>query len=144
MPAVTLSAGSIHYDRSGPGDGRPVVFIHGYAMGRSLWRPLTDRLAERGFLCIAPTWPLGAHEEAMRPEAELTMEGVAAMVGELLEALGLEDVVFMVLVGLDAEGVLPGVHRHVTHRHERVLGVGEALEQRVEGARRGLSTRASV
>jgi pimeloyl-ACP methyl ester carboxylesterase len=103
MPSVTLTAGSIHYDRSGPDDGRPVVFIHGYVMGRSLWRPLTGRLAKAGFSCIAPTWPLGGHEEAMRAEAELTMEGVAAMVAEFLDALELEDVV---LVGSDTGGAI--------------------------------------
>ena len=44
MPAVTLGAGKIHYEEWGPGDGRPIVFVHGYAMGSSLWRPLAERL----------------------------------------------------------------------------------------------------
>ena len=88
MPTVSLTAGSIHYDRSGPANGRPVVFVHGYAMGGSLWAPLTERLAARGFFCVAPTWPLGAHTEALDEGADLTMEGVAAMVAQLLEKLG--------------------------------------------------------
>jgi pimeloyl-ACP methyl ester carboxylesterase len=103
MPAAVLSSGTIHYEKSGPPDGRPIVFIHGYAMGGSLWRPLSDRLAARGLLCIAPTWPLGAHTEAMPQEADLTMEGIAAMVGELLEILDLTDVV---LVGNDTGGAI--------------------------------------
>ncbi|MGH3260356.1 MAG: alpha/beta fold hydrolase, partial [Trebonia sp.] len=103
MPALALNTGTIHYQQSGPGDGRPVVFVHGYAMGSSLWRGLTERLAARGLLCIAPTWPLGAHAEAMRDDANLTMEGVAEIVGELLEALDLEDVV---LVGNDTGGAI--------------------------------------
>jgi pimeloyl-ACP methyl ester carboxylesterase len=103
MPAVTLNAGRIHYETAGPPDGRPVVFIHGYSMGSSLWRPLTERLAARGFSCLAPTWPLGAHAEPMRMDVELTMEGIAAMVGELLDALRLEDVV---LVGNDTGGAI--------------------------------------
>ncbi len=106
MPNVALSAGTIEYERSGPVDGRPVVFIHGYAMGSSLWGPLTQRLAARGYSCIAPTWPLGAHTEPMREDVELTMEGVAALVGELLEALELEDVV---LVGNDTGGAIAQV-----------------------------------
>ena len=106
MPTVALSAGTIEYERSGPADGRPVVFIHGYAMGSSLWGPLTKRLADRGYSCIAPTWPLGAHTEPMREDAELTMEGVAGLVGELLEALDLEDVV---LVGNDTGGAIAQV-----------------------------------
>ncbi len=103
MSSVSLTAGSIHYDRSGPADGRTVVFIHGYAMGRSLWRPVSERLAARGFACLAPTWPLGAHTEAMNEGADLSMEGVAATVAELLGALELDDVV---LVGNDTGGAI--------------------------------------
>jgi pimeloyl-ACP methyl ester carboxylesterase len=103
MPTITLNAGTIHYETAGPSDGRPVVLVHGYTMGSSLWRPLTERLAASGFSCLAPTWPLGAHTEPMLDDAELTMEGIAAMVGELLAALALEDVV---LVGNDTGGAI--------------------------------------
>jgi pimeloyl-ACP methyl ester carboxylesterase len=103
MPAVTLSTGTIHYEKSGPEGSRPIVFIHGYAMGASLWRALTERLAGWDSLCLAPTWPLGAHTEPMREGAELSMEGMAAVVAEFLEALGLEDVV---LVGNDTGGAI--------------------------------------
>jgi pimeloyl-ACP methyl ester carboxylesterase len=106
MSTVTLNAGTIDYEKSGPDDGRPVVFVHGYAMGRSLWEPLVERLAPRGFLCIAPTWPLGAHTKPMRKDAELTIEAIAAMVGELLDELSLEDVV---LVGNDTGGAVAQV-----------------------------------
>lgn len=103
MPAVSLEPGTIHYEQSGPADGRPVVFIHGYAMGSSLWRPLADRLAKRGMSCLAPTWPLGAHIEPMREDVELTMERIAALVGEMLDVLGLNDVL---LVGADTGGAI--------------------------------------
>jgi pimeloyl-ACP methyl ester carboxylesterase len=103
MTEVKLNAGTIHYQKDGPPDGRPVVFVHGFAMGASLWQPLGERLAARGFSCIAPTWPLGAHPEPMRDGAELTMESIAAMVGELIEALALDDVV---LVGNDTGGAI--------------------------------------
>jgi pimeloyl-ACP methyl ester carboxylesterase len=103
MPTVTLSAGTIHYEESGPAGGRPIVFIHGYTMASSLWRPLIDRLAGWDSRCIAPTWPLGAHSEPMRDGAEVTMEGVAALVAEFLESLDLHDVV---LVGNDTGGAI--------------------------------------
>ena len=103
MPAIALSAGTIHYEKSGPTDGRPLVFIHGYAMGGSLWGGLTNRLAARGFACIAPTWPLGAHTEAIQETTELTMEGLAEITDEFLEALDLEDVV---LIGNDTGGAI--------------------------------------
>jgi pimeloyl-ACP methyl ester carboxylesterase len=103
MPTISLNAGPIHYEQSGPHDGRPIVFVHGYAMGASLWRALSERLARDGLSCIVPTWPLGAHAEPMASSAELTMEGVASIVGELLDALELEDVV---LVGNDTGGAI--------------------------------------
>ncbi|MCB0937350.1 MAG: alpha/beta hydrolase [Mycobacterium sp.] len=103
MHTVELTAGTIEYDAYGPAEGRSVVFVHGYAMGASLWRPLAQRLAEHSLRCFAPTWPLGGHRRAMRPAAELTMRGVAAMVDEFLTALDLEDVV---LVGNDTGGAI--------------------------------------
>jgi pimeloyl-ACP methyl ester carboxylesterase len=103
MPTVTLNAGTIHYDVSGPAEGRPVVFIHGYAMASSLWGPLGARLGARGLRCFAPTWPLGAHAEPLRPGADRTLPGVAAMVDAFLAALDLDDVV---LVGTDTGGLV--------------------------------------
>ena len=103
MPTTTLDAGTIHYDVTGPADGRPVVFIHGYAMASSLWGPLGERLGTRGLRCFAPTWPLGAHTEPLRPGADRTLPGVAAMVDAFLAALDLEDVV---LVGNDTGGLV--------------------------------------
>jgi pimeloyl-ACP methyl ester carboxylesterase len=103
MHTVDLSGGTIHYETAGPSTGRPVVFVHGYAMGGSLWRPLSARLAARGLRCIVPTWPLGAHQQAMRDTADMTMRGVAAMVAEFFEKAGLEDVV---LVGNDTGGAV--------------------------------------
>ncbi|MGA8720353.1 MAG: alpha/beta hydrolase [Solirubrobacteraceae bacterium] len=106
MPTVSLTMGNVHYEKAGPDSGRPVVFIHGYAMGSSLWRPLTERLAATGYSCIAPTWPLGAHTEPMREDSPLTIEAIAAMVDELLGELSLEDVV---LVGNDTGGAIAQV-----------------------------------
>jgi len=103
METIALSKATIHYERTGPADGRPVVFIHGYAMGASLWQPVSERLAARGFSCIAPTWPLGAQTQPVGDRSALTMEGLAALVGELLEALEIDDVV---LVGNDTGGAI--------------------------------------
>jgi len=116
MPSVELNTGTIHYEKSGPADGRPVVFVHGYAMGSSLWRPLIERLSARGLQCVAPTWPLGAHAEPMREGAELTMESIAATVGDLLEALELTDVI---LVGNDTGGAIAQI---VATSHAERLG----------------------
>src|SRR5215470_11138138 len=111
MPTVDINAGTIHYEATGPENGRPVVFVHGYMMGSGLWRQVSERLAGLGLRCIAPTWPLGAHPQPLRPGADRTIHGVAGMVADVLAALGLEDVV---LVGNDTGGVvtqLVAVHR---------------------------------
>jgi pimeloyl-ACP methyl ester carboxylesterase len=103
MPTATLSAGTIHYEKSGPATGRPVVFVHGYAMSSSLWAPLGERLVQSEFACYAPTWPLGAHTEPMRADGALTMTSVAAMVAEFFQALELRDVI---LIGNDTGGAI--------------------------------------
>ncbi len=118
MTSITLSCGTIHYEKSGPSDGRPVLFVHGYAMGSALWRPLSELLATRGFSCLAPTWPLGAHLEPMREDAQLTMEGLAAIVGEFMDVLELEDVV---LVGNDTGGALAQILATSTPRRVGAL-----------------------
>ncbi|CPR12886.1 alpha/beta hydrolase fold family hydrolase [Mycobacterium bohemicum DSM 44277] len=103
MPTIDISAGTIHYEATGPDSGRPVVFVHGYMMGGQLWREVSQRLAAHGLRCIAPTWPLGAHPEALRAGADRTITGVAGIVAATLDALDVQDVV---LVGNDTGGVL--------------------------------------
>jgi pimeloyl-ACP methyl ester carboxylesterase len=116
MPTIDINAGTIHYEATGPEDGRPVVFVHGYMMGSQLWRQVSERLADRGLRCIAPTWPLGAHPESLRPGADRTITGVARIVADVLAALDLDDVV---LVGNDTGGV---VTQLVAVHHPERLG----------------------
>ncbi|HEV2814207.1 MAG TPA: alpha/beta hydrolase, partial [Solirubrobacteraceae bacterium] len=92
MATVELEMGRIHYEEAGPPEGRAVVFVHGYLMGGSLFGELSTRLAARGLRCISPTWPLGAHTEAMKPDADVTPRGVATIIAAFLDALELEDV----------------------------------------------------
>ncbi|GLZ49260.1 oxidoreductase [Actinomycetospora sp. NBRC 106375] len=103
MPTVELDHTTIHYEVAGADTGRPVVFVHGYAMGGSLWADVSARLAARGLRCLAPTWPLGAHPTPLRPGADPTLPGVAATIGDFLAALDLTDVV---LVGNDTGGLV--------------------------------------
>jgi pimeloyl-ACP methyl ester carboxylesterase len=116
MSTIDISAGTIHYEATGPENGRPVVFVHGYMMGGQLWRRVSERLADLGLRCIAPTWPLGAHPEPLRAGADRTINGVAGMVAEVLTAMDLQDVV---LVGNDTGGV---VTQLVAVHHPERLG----------------------
>jgi pimeloyl-ACP methyl ester carboxylesterase len=90
MPEVELSSGKIDYEDTG-GDGPVVVMSHGLIMDGSLWRHVIEGLRER-CRCIAPTLPLGGHRHAMRADADLSMRGIAELLGELLVALELHDV----------------------------------------------------
>lgn len=101
MARINLSAGTIDYRDTG-GGGPPIVFLHGLLMDASLWdAPMAALAADHR--CVAPTLPLGAHRSPMHPDADLSLPGVAALVGELIERLGLSDVT---LVGSDTGGAL--------------------------------------
>jgi pimeloyl-ACP methyl ester carboxylesterase len=87
---IDLSAGPIDYLDTG-GDGPTVVLLHGVLMNNSVWRSVITALAPT-FRCIAPTLPLGAHRQPMRPGADLSIDGIALLVAEFLERLDLQDV----------------------------------------------------
>jgi len=116
VPKVELSAGTIHYDEAGPPDGRPVVCVHGYLMAGDLFAGLAERLAARGLRTVMPTWPMGAHPEPMRPQADLSPAGMAALVAELIDVLGLKDAV---LLGNDSGGA---ICQGVAVRHPEAIG----------------------
>ena len=87
---VRLPSGEISYTERG--SGPPVVFVHGLLVNANLWRKVVPAIAEAGFRCIAPDWPLGAHRVPMPPNADLSPPGVAKLIAEFLDALDLDDV----------------------------------------------------
>jgi len=98
VAVVELSAGTIEYEDTGAPDGVPsaptLVFVHGLAMDASVWRHvIADLRADHR--CIVPTFPLGGHRLPMKPDADLTLAGLARLVAELLEGLDLRDVVLV-------------------------------------------------
>jgi pimeloyl-ACP methyl ester carboxylesterase len=101
--SVELDAGTIHYRESGPVDGPPVVFVHGFLVDHALWADVPERMADQGFHTFAPTWPLGSHTTPMKPTAELSPRGVARIIVSFLERLDLHDVI---LVGNDTGGAI--------------------------------------
>lgn len=99
---VQLPQGTIRYGDTG-GEGPTLVFVHGFMMGGDIWDRVTGRLSAEGIRCITPTWPLGAHKVAMKPDADLSFPGVAKLIDEFLAALDLRDVT---LVGNDSGGAV--------------------------------------
>jgi pimeloyl-ACP methyl ester carboxylesterase len=109
---IELPAGRIRYREAG--EGKPVVFVHGYLVDGRLWDGVVDNLSDR-CRCIAPDWPIGSQQIAMNPDADLTPYGIAAIVASFLEALDLEDVT---IVGNDSGGAMSQVL--VTRHPERI------------------------
>ena len=105
MPYVTVPAGTLHYRTAGPADSTmpPVVFVHGFLVDSRLWDGVADRLAARGIRSYLVDWPLGSHRTPMLPDADLSPIGVARMIDEVLDALGLDGVT---LVGNDTGGAI--------------------------------------
>jgi pimeloyl-ACP methyl ester carboxylesterase len=109
---VALPAGTIRYREAG--QGKPVVFVHGYLVDGRLWDGVVESLSDR-CRCIAPDWPIGAQQVAMSPDADLTPYGIAATIAAFLEALDLDDVT---IVGNDSGGAMSQVL--VTRHPERI------------------------
>lgn len=100
---IQLPQGPIRYREAG--EGKPVVFVHGYLVDHRLWDGVVDRLSDR-FRCIAPDWPLAAHQVAMNPDADLSPPGLARLISDFLAKLELEDVT---IVGNDSGGAISQV-----------------------------------
>jgi pimeloyl-ACP methyl ester carboxylesterase len=90
MAEIELSAGPIEYEDTG-GDGPVLVFLHGLTIDSTVWRNVVADL-RADYRCVLPTWPLGAHRKPMRPDADLSLRGLALLIGEFLERLDLNDV----------------------------------------------------
>jgi len=97
---VELSCGPVRYRESGSGE--PIVFVHGLLVDGQLWRDVAARL-EGDFRVIVPDLPLGCEQEPVAPGTDLSPPGLAAIVAEFLDALGLERVT---LVGNDTGGAI--------------------------------------
>jgi pimeloyl-ACP methyl ester carboxylesterase len=100
MPELTLPQGTIRYRDEGQGPA--IVFVHGALVDGRLWDPVVERLRDR-FRCVVPDLPLGSHPIPMDPGADLSPQGVAGLIGDILERLELTDVT---LVGNDSGGAL--------------------------------------
>lgn len=109
---LQLPQGTIRYREAGA--GKPIAFVHGYLVDGRLWDGVVDRLSDR-YRCIAPDWPLGAHQVAMNRSADLAPPGIAALIADFLAKLELEDVT---IVANDSGGAMSQVL--VTTHPERI------------------------
>lgn len=105
MPQVDLKQATIPYRVFGPADSPhpPLLFVHGILADERLWVVVAEGLARRGYRCILPTLPLGAHTIPVKDRTVLSPRGVAALVHDFIVALDLPTVT---LVGNDTGGGL--------------------------------------
>jgi pimeloyl-ACP methyl ester carboxylesterase len=96
------------------GDGAPIVFVHGLLVNANLWRKVVRELSPR-FRCVTLDLPLGSHTLAVGDRADLSPPGLADLIADAIEALGLDEVT---LVGNDTGGAL--CQMVVTRRPERI------------------------
>ena len=99
---VSTSFGSVRVRDTG-GPGRPVLLVHSLLVDPDLYGSLTPLLVERGYRCVIPELPLGGHARPLDEGADVTPPGLARLLVEVLDALGLPRVC---VVGVDTGGAL--------------------------------------
>ena len=109
---VRLPQATVPFRASGAGE--PLVFVHGMYANGDWWRNVAPAFAA-SHRCIVPELPFGGHRAPAAPDADLTPPGLARVVADFIEALGLRDVT---LVAGDLGGAVCQIV--VAHRAERV------------------------
>jgi haloalkane dehalogenase len=108
------SVGRVHYIDEGA--GRPIVFSHGQPMWSFLYRHIVSGLRDR-FRCVVIDYP--GYGLSVRPDGYgYTPKEHAAVLGELVDHLGLDD---MIAMGQDWGG--PIVMSMAANRSARVTGI---------------------
>jgi pimeloyl-ACP methyl ester carboxylesterase len=118
MNHLTLPQAAVDYLELGPPDSShpPVLFVHGALVDARLWSDVANSLAEKGFRCILPTWPLGSHTTPVADRAVLSPQGVAELIQQFILARDLDEVT---LVGSDTGG---GVCQFLVDAHPERIG----------------------
>jgi pimeloyl-ACP methyl ester carboxylesterase len=127
-----------------PGDGPPVVFVHGNPTHSGDWEPFLERMDGPAVAFDLPGW--GRSERPPPSEFDYSMDGLAGFIRRFLQRLAISEHSLVVhdwgavalipaqeepervrrLVVIDAVPLLPGYHWHRTARIWRARGLGEA------------------
>ncbi|WP_139997221.1 alpha/beta fold hydrolase [Paenibacillus paridis] len=98
MKEAIVNAGIIRY--TDQGTGQVIVFLHGALSNGNTWRKAVQTIS-KDYRCIVPDLPLGGHSIPLNPFSDLTPTGIAALINQFLDVLGLNDII---LVGNDTGG----------------------------------------
>jgi pimeloyl-ACP methyl ester carboxylesterase len=101
--SVRTHLGEIEYHDIGRGS--VIMFVHLVLADATHRDKRVPLLADR-FRCVIPTLPMGAHRTPADPEADLSVDGLASAVADLMDHLDVSDVT---LVGNDSGGAISQV-----------------------------------
>lgn len=87
------------------GSGPVLVFLHLVLADASHWDRMPPLLSDR-FRCIFPTLPMGAHRIPANEGADLSVDGLARAIADLITHLALDDVT---IIGNDSGGAISQV-----------------------------------
>ncbi|MEU6841560.1 alpha/beta fold hydrolase [Streptomyces sp. NPDC046716] len=88
MARLTVDGAVLRHDDLGPGDGTPVVLVHGHPFNRSLWAPQAGALTAAGFRVLVPD--LRGYGESEVAEGKVLLSRFADDVLALLDHAGVE------------------------------------------------------
>jgi pimeloyl-ACP methyl ester carboxylesterase len=89
MTTSKVRVDGVDVEYTDTGSGPTVLFVHGVYVTGAVWNDVITELVR--FRCIAPTWPLGAHDTST-DGADLGAEAAAKRIVHFMEALDLDDV----------------------------------------------------
>jgi len=110
---VQLSDGCTHYEIHGPGDGQPVVLVHGFSVPYFIWDPTFDFLSKSGFRVLR--YDLFGRGYSDRPPVRYDIDLFCNQLKELLDMLGFKRIN---LIGLSMGGPITA---SFTVRHQQIV-----------------------
>ena len=102
------------------GDGLPIVFLHGWALGYRAYRQAIERLIDLGCRVIAPSLP-GFGGTADLPARHFSLRGYGDWVVDFLDALSLDEPVFVVGHSFGGGVAISFAHQHPDRVRSLVL-----------------------
>ncbi len=85
---------------SGPADGQPMLFAHGFGCDQNIWRYVAPRFADRFRVVLFDHVGAGGSDlTSYDPERYASLSGYMQVVLDLCRELDLRDVVFVATTG---------------------------------------------
>ena len=103
------------------GSGRPVLFVHAWALSSAMWTYQIADLAPRGLRCIA--FDRRGHGRSDVPSAGYDLDTLADDIAGVIEQLDLHDVA-LVGMSMGSNEILHYVGRHGTERISKIALLG--------------------